>query len=426
VRSADGTRLLVVDLLLGAGRLIASHRAIGAGLQRDDVVCRRLFDNLVDGDASYVPVHAATALDPASPTGRLLADAGLDGIAAPDVIAALRSPQVNLVVAEATPAQLARLADAGDVVSRFTQRGGWLLLCGLHADDHEAFARLVGSDHLIRPWEPARITLPARVDPLVAGIAPDDLQLRSAVRFDSIWLPATDAWTAVPDGDDLAPFCSLPGPETWGTPNAAIGSDRYPRNLVNGFATSDTWRLSFTLPIGAAGPRPIEMRLPRPERIGGFAIQPGPLYQPVTRLRLVFDDQAEDAVTIVVRPVAERQETMFPTPRTAQTVRVELLEWAQPEAHGVTMIDNLWLLADRSAQQRREVRPLTEPAVLMAYPRARGGILLDQLRAIAPSDIASATSPAEGARLTENRAKQQRVLATLLWNLGVRLSEPRP
>ena len=187
-----------------------------AGSKLDsDPVAQRLFDNMLAYCAAVCPDRKATAVavDPASPRGKLLVESGLKFDPVEDVLAAIRDGKHQIVVADATPPALQALANQADAVKTFTDGGGWLMLCGLTPQGLADFNRVVGVDHLIRPFELERVTPPAVRDPLLSGIGSRDVAMASGEAIFP-WAGdkymVNDEFTWIVDLEDIAPFCDFP------------------------------------------------------------------------------------------------------------------------------------------------------------------------------------------------------------------------
>ena len=85
---------------------------------------------------------------------------------------------------------------------------------GLTPDGLADFNRLVGVEHLIRPFELERVNLPAVRDPMLSGLTVRDVAMESAEQMFP-WAGdkylVDDEFTYVVDLDDIAPFCEFPG-----------------------------------------------------------------------------------------------------------------------------------------------------------------------------------------------------------------------
>ena len=81
----------------------------------------------------------------------------------------------GIAVVKATPANLRLLADENAKVQAFCQRGGWLMLWGLTPDGLADYNRIVGHEHVIRPFQMERVLLNIPRDPLTAGLTLRDV-----------------------------------------------------------------------------------------------------------------------------------------------------------------------------------------------------------------------------------------------------------
>jgi beta-galactosidase len=313
----------------------------------------------------------------------------------------------RVAVAPATPATLGALEKHRAELDAFTARGGWVVLWDLERDGLPAFNHLVGYEHLLRPPIMEDVSLPADPDPLIAGLDPSDLIMNSDARgpFGAV-LRDPNAWCGVVDGDDIAPFCALPTSEHWGIPGAGYGHDRDPRNLVNGF--TDQWYFGFTINVDKPENRLVPMPFPRTEEVVGFTMAPDPIYGRIVRLRLLFPEPENPPIDLrLASEGVEPQEFWFPAVRTAG-MTLEIIEVAGT-APQVTGIRNCWIRVRRPPNFAERVRPLLSIGLLDAYPRGRGGLVLDQIR------VADA-EPAKGAR-HENDLKQREIMRVLLQHL---------
>ncbi|HOS95798.1 MAG TPA: hypothetical protein PLQ54_20995, partial [Armatimonadota bacterium] len=152
------------------GLLVLCQLVVGEKLDGDPVA-QRLFDNLVSYCAAYAPVRRSTAvvMSPDTPAYRMLAGSGLQFDEAPSVLAAMADGKHDVIVFDATPQSLDELAGSAAAVRSFAEKGGWLMAWGLTPEGLGSFNRLVGVEHMIRPFELERVTLPAVRDPLLLG-----------------------------------------------------------------------------------------------------------------------------------------------------------------------------------------------------------------------------------------------------------------
>lgn len=417
-----GTRgfrsLMQCDLLLGdtalaecavnEGLLLLCQVAVGSKLATDPVA-QRLFDNLLAYACSYRAVHKATAvaIDPASPKGRLLAASGLQFTAVDDPLAAL-DPGFGVAVVEGSPANLKALADGKATVQAFTGRGGWLMLWGLTPEGLADYNRIVGFEHVIRPFQLERVALAMPRDPLTAGLSLRDVVMdsgRDIFSWMSLKFPSEDAFTSIVDYDEIGPFVRFPSLAELGQPeDSAPGWDHWPGNMVNGYTADDTWRFCYSIALDAGQKTRWTMELPKPEELTSFGIVLNVIYHKVTRIDLYLDEDPTP-ITLITRPTHDRQD--FPiAPRKARRITIELAEWEKSGTANVIGIDNLWLGVRRPREFLERVKPLLNIGGLVRYDQGEGGILLNQLNILAQE-----VNPV-------NAEKKATITKALLKNLG--------
>ena len=390
------------------GLLLLCQMVVGEKLASDPVA-QVLFDNMLNYLASYRVVRneAAVVMDDASPERKMLGASGLKFDQMGDPLSALTDGKHAIVVMNATPANLKALAGSPDKVKAFTERGGWVMLWGLTPEGLADYNKVVGVNHLLRPFEMERVTLPAVRDPILSGLTMRDVVMESgqkiAAHVGDKFL-ASDVFTHVVDLDDIAPFCEIPGPEYFNDPGATPGSDRWPRNMFNGFLSSDSWKYVFSIHLMNNDPTTWTMKLPREEEVIGFSIAVYATYHKITKINLYFDDE-KTPVTINTRPVSERQDFVVPNKK-AKTIRVELADWEKSGRVDVVGIENMWVRVKRPDDFPQRVRPLLNLGALVKYPMGKGGIILNQLLIPANESV------------PVNAQKKQTIVSTLLRNLG--------
>jgi beta-galactosidase len=398
----------IAECPVNEGLLLLCQMVVGGKLATDPVP-QRLFDNMVNYVSAYKVVRKQTAvvMDDTSPQAKLLVASGLKFDTAPDALSAITDGKHETVVLDATPANLKVLAANPDKLNSFARNGGWLMLWGLTPEGLADFNRIVAVDHLIRPFEMERVTLPAVRDPILAGLTMRDVVMESGEKImahvgDKFL--ANDIFTCVVDFDDIAPFSGIPGPEYWNQPGAKPGYDHWPRNMFNGFVTADSWKYVFSILLSKNEPTRWTMKLPREEEIIQFSIALNTIYHKVTKINLYFD--ADDKpVALNARPIPDRQDFIV-GPRKAKALTIELAEWEKSGTQDVIGVDNIWLRVKRPDDFQQKVKPLLNIGALVRYPMGSGGVILNQLR-IMPTE----TVPI-------NTQKKQTIVATLLRNLG--------
>jgi len=389
------------------GLFVLCQMVVGEKLATDPVA-QRLFDNLLAYAAKYVLVQKSTAvvMDAKGPAAKLLTDSGLKFDPAADVLAALTDGKHQIVVFDATPANLKALSGAPDKVQAFTGQGGWLMAWGLTPDGLADFNKLVGVEHVLRPFELERVTLPALRDPILAGLTIRDVTMESSEQIFP-WAGdkflVDDEFTQVVDLDDIAPFAQIPGAKAGDSAAGKKARADWPRNAVNGFTSADGWVLIHYLGYD----KPVmKFTLPREETIDSFSIVLNTHYAIAGQVNLTFDDDLKP-VALKTKQNGERQDFTL-EPRKARSLTVELADFSK--ADKVTGIDNLWIHVKRPADWPQRVRPLLNIGALVKYPMGDGGVLLNQLNA----------KPSEAVPV--NAQKKQAIVATLLRNLHATFS----
>jgi beta-galactosidase len=391
------------------GVLVLCQAAVGTKLAADPVA-QRMFDNLLAAAAAYAPVRktVALAVPPDTPRGRLLRNIGLTYDDVSDPVEAVGGAR-GIAVVDATPANLKALAGATDKVRKFTDAGGWLMLWNVGPEGLADFNRIVGVEHLLRPFRPERVLLATPRDPLTSGLTLRDVVMEDPEKINA-WMAvrwaADDAFTHVVDLTDIAPFAALPTPEEMGKgpDRRDPRSDHWPPNMVNGFTAADTWRYCYSILLDDGHATKWTLALPREESITNFSIVLNTIYHRVTKINLYFDDDPKPFV-ILTRPDESRQDFAVDG-RKAKRLTIELAEWEKSGRSNVIGIDNLWIGVARSDDLLARVRPLLNIGGLVRYQMGAGGVVLCQLN----------IPPAE--RLPLNAEKKAAIAKVVLRNLG--------
>ncbi len=379
------------------GLLMLAQVSTQGGFDKNPVV-RRLFDNLLLYCLKYQPAAKLTVSVLANGDRRVkLLDAiGLKHRPATDLVAALADTKAEIVVADASPANLAALAAAKDQLQAFADRGGYLMLWGLTPEGLADYNKVVGVHHVLRPFGMERVRLPAKREPLLAGLTLRDVTLEGTEKIYP-WAgdryPAKDTFTYVVDLDDIAPFAK---------------SDKYAHGwsqMTNGLTSADSWKFIFYHDLSKADPKPKwSATLPHEEEVTGFSIILNNHYHVITKLRLTFD--AKDSVVLDLKPGPElRQDFDFKGYR-CRRITLEPLEWTPDAKQPVIGIDNIWLRVRRREDYLKCVVPLLNIGALVKYRLGKGGIVLNQVNV-----LETEANPING-------PKKQNIVATLLRNLG--------
>jgi beta-galactosidase len=390
---------------VNSGVLVLCQAAVGKKLDTDPVA-RRLLDNLVRYCLDYRVAAKTTATIFADGDLRLgLLDAtGLKHTRAPGVLEALADAKTEIVVADASPANLAKLAGAADKLRAFTARGGYLMLWGLTPEGLASYNQVVDVHHVIRPFGMERVTLPGKRDPLLAGITSRDVVLEGTEPIYP-WAgdryPAKDTFTYVVDLEDIAPFAkSAKHAHGWA-------------QMTNGLTSADSWKFIFYHELKDDPHPKWSAELPHEEEVTGFAIVLNTHYQVITKLRLIFDDDEAGAATLELKGTPELKQEFKLPPRRCKKITLEPVELDTRGKQPTTGVDNIWITVRRGQDYHQRVVPLLNLGALVKYRMGPGGVILNQLRVL-PSEPNPVNGP-----------KKQNIVATLLRNLGATFAAER-
>jgi beta-galactosidase len=392
----------------GEGLLLLCQLAAGSKLAFDPVA-QRLFDNMLAYCQTYQPLRRATAaiFNETRPAGKLLATSGLIYDKLPETIAAVRDAKHQIVIVDASAQNLQALAANLDLVKSFTGRGGWLFLWGLTPEGLPAFNKIVGVEHLLRPFERERVTLPPVRDPLLSGLTMRDVVMSSGetIMFGDKFL-AGDVFTHVVDYDDIAPFCEFPPPKHfYPTMQEPPHPDNFPRNMVNGFTAADSWMYIFSLYPDRSRVE-FDLKLPREETTLQMDFVPNAFYNIINKIELTYDGDEANKVAIKVKPEGTLQSLDLPR-RKAKVLHVKFADWEKrSKGENVIGVDNMWIKVQRSPEFYQKVQPLLNIGALVKYAQGPGGVLLCQLNILKSESV------------PENSDKKKYIVTTLLRNLG--------
>lgn len=386
----------LVEVPAGKGLLLLCQLDVSRKLAAH-VVARRLLANLIDRGATYRQEFRPVAAVVDDPNLSAALDAiGLRYEKASAPADALARPGVKLAVVSATPSNLRALAADLPRLRSFTAAGGYLVLHGLTPDGLADYNRVVGVEHLIRPFRRERVTFPAVRSPLTAGLTTGDVVLLSGERIFN-WTAdeyvVSDMFRYVVDLDEVAPFAASP----------FFAFDK----ITNGFVGSDGWPLIIDFPAPKDGkPFEVEMTLPRAETVTEYTHVASTNYSPTTGIELAFDDGKPPAA-FALKPTNDPQTFAIDPPRTARKVTLRITSW-QPPVPGKAPnvgIDNINLKVARPPQFQATVRPMLNVGGLVHYTQGDGGVVLCNLNFKAAEAV------------PVNAVKKRTILAALLRNL---------
>jgi beta-galactosidase len=394
----------LAEVPVGEGLLLLNQLTIGEKLAVN-AVAQQLLLNLIDYGAHYRLTYrqVAAAVQESPLLAKTLDTISLNYEKVSDPLSAIGKSGDRIAVIAATPANLKALAAHSDAVSRFTQGGGWIVFNGLTPEGLADYNRLVGYDHMIRPFTRERVAFPPTKNPLTAGLTTGDIVMHSGERifnFTSDEYVASDIFSYVVDYDEVATFGKF--------------SSDFLHNIVNGFVGADGWPLIVDVPVSQNS---IPFTLPRPEEITEFTWIGNTFYHPATRVELIFDPKAGgsggDTVSFNVHPDNLPQTFALNPPHRGKEITLRIAEWKKVSEQDIVGCDNITLKAKRPADFYKRVKPLLNIGAMLEYPRGRGGMVLCNLLF------------KESETVPENAVKKRTILATLLRNLKAPFSGSR-
>lgn len=383
------------EIPVGGGLMVLSQLAIEETLAVNPVA-QQLLKNLVDYGIhyklTYRPVSYYAAGDVALSNAVKSIGVALSESTSPSQ--ALSKPG-SIAILAATPTCLKTLASSPSQISAFTNAGGWIVLCGLTPDGLADYNRIVGFDHMIRPFQREKVSFPPIRSPLLAGLAASNVVMSSGKRifdFQAGDYPDTNAFSYVVDYEDVAPFGK--------SPFASYG------NITNNFVSADGWPLIINFAIPANNkPFEVPVSFPRPQTIAEFTWVGNTFYWPQTQVNLVFDDK--DRLAFKTKPDNSPQTFRISPEKTAKEITLEISGWEPVPGKGALIgIDNIYLKAKRSPEFYSSVKPLLNIGAMMAYPKGKGGIVLCNIK-FQDTEV-----------VPENMVKKRNILTVLLRNLN--------
>ncbi|MGQ9732209.1 MAG: glycosyl hydrolase 2 galactose-binding domain-containing protein, partial [Candidatus Zipacnadales bacterium] len=402
----------LIEMPCGKGIIVLCQLRVGAKLGIEPAA-EILLRNMIEVYAEYQPSTGVVALyAPDNPLlTRQVQDTGALTHTVDNVVAALDPQAYRVAVIHATADNLATLNAESQKVAAFQDAGGWVMLCGLEPEGLPQFNRLVEPDHMLRPFRIERVTLERSDYPLAATLGNRDLSMYSSETIAAwrgqYWVSG-DVYSFVVDGIDVAPFCQMPGGPADLLIYEPTKDDKDPYNFVNGLLSSDFWRYIRQIWIPEGGAEPLTFTLRQPETLREIRIWNNAAYWTIQDVDIIFDGDETQAVKAVLPDSDDLTVVKLDPPRTVQkTITLQIRSWRNtlPDRPDLRLvgIDNLQFLR---AEPPRGAVFLDNVGGLVAYPRGRGGIFLNQLKFIADDPVAV------------NAEKKLRILGTILQNMG--------
>jgi beta-galactosidase len=336
----------------------------------------------------------------------------------PSLDAALDANRFRVAIIEASTANLETLDKLSAKVEAFDAAGGWIMLTGLAPGGAEAFNRLVGTEHIVRPFRAERVTLDQSTYKLAATLGHRDVALYSPnkIMHTTYWV-SPNTFSYVIDNRDFAPFTIPSGapddPMAFGYPWESAHSDREPYNLVNGMFSRDSWRYTHMIWIDEGKDHhDLVFKLRRPDVLSGVKLWNNATYHTIAEIDVILDGDPRNTHRMETPASNDPITLELPTPaKVNETITLRITRWRN-DSHkafedGILCgIENLQFL--RPDEAVGEGVFLDTAGGLVAFPGAEGGgVFLNQIQFLEEE-------PKE-----ENDAKKLKVVGTILQNMGV-------
>ena len=404
-------RSALVEMPTGRGVIVLCQMRVGAKLGTDpaaDVLLR----NMAEHYAAYQPPTGTVAVY--SPGDRLLLDSinetGVKTATAESLADALNPKKFRVAVVHATENNLEALNGLESRAKAFQDAGGWIMFCGLQPDAIEEYNRLVGTDHLIRPFRLERVTLERPGYALAATLGNRDLAMYSPkhLQHTKDWISRNVYSNCVDAHRDAAPFTRPPEAPEDIFDYEPTHEDHDPYNFVNDMLMSDHWRYIRQIWIDESqDTRSLTFRFREPETISEVRIWNNAAYSTIKDLKIIFDGDESNAVKTVLPDSNALTEVTLEQPRRVEesiTLRVESWRPHRPREGGFLVgINNVEFIR---AEMPDNVVCLDNVGGLVAYPRGQGGFFLNQVKFM------------EEEPRPVNADKKLNIMGTLLRNMG--------
>ena len=402
----------LVEMPTGRGVIVLCQMRVGSKLGVDpaaDILLR----NLAEHYASYRPPKGIAGLY--APNNRLLREGlretGVQAEQVGSVRGALNPEEFKVAVIHASRSNLKVLNGMTSRVKRFQQAGGWIMLAGLTPAGIDEYNRLLGTDHLIRPFRMERVTLERPGYPLAATMGNRDVTMYSPenLQHTKNWISRNVYSYCVDAHRNAAPFTRPPGAPEDILQYESTRDDHDPYNYVNDLLNSDHWRYIRQIWIDKGQEsKSLTFRFRKPETISKVRIWNNANYSTIKDLSIIFDGEEPGTVRTALADSGDLTEVMLDRPRRVEesiTLRIESWRPHRPRDGGYLVgIDNVEFIR---AGQPEDRACLDNVGGLVAYPRGRGGFFLNQIKFMQdePRPV--------------NADKKLNITGTLLRNMGI-------
>ena len=383
----------LAEVPVGDGVMLLSQLVIGEKLA-SSAPAQQLLMNMIDYGATYKlefrNVVAAVADNPK--LSGILNGIGLQYKTVNSPLNAIQGSNETAVI-PATPENLKLLADNLPAIKAFNDKGGWMIFIGLTPEGLADYNKIVGVDHIIRPFVREKVTFSSPKNPLTAGLTLPDVALYAAEKVFS-WTDGYfinhDTFSYVVDYDEVASFAKF--------------DNSFNQMMTNGMTSADAWKYIVNVPAPVTPPLDFTMTLPREEELTRVDWNGNTFYYPVTKFQLL--DKGTPKASFDVLPNTDTQSFDINPSVKVKDLSLRLAAWdIIPGKGAYTGLDNIRLYAKRSPDFYAKVKPMLNIGGLMSYPKGNGGIILCNINFKDTEEV------------PVNIVKKRTVLASFLRNL---------
>src|SRR5262249_47356584 len=145
--------------------------------------------------------------------------------------------------------------------------------------------------------------------------------------------------------------------------------------MTNGLTSADSWKFIFYHELKNDPHPKWSAELPHEEEVLSLSIILNTHYQVISKMRVIFDDNEANAVTLDLKGVAElKQEFPLQPPRRCKKITLEPVAFDTRGKQPTTGVDNLWVKIRRGQDYHERVVPLLNIGALVKYRMGKGGV----------------------------------------------------
>lgn len=318
------------------------------------------------------------------------------------------SKAAPFIIVSGTRDNLNILSDNADVVKKYMNSGGWIMVWGLEPNAVDAYNNILDTKHVFREFRVERVGL--NRDKLTEGMDTSDFSMSSSVVI-AEWMNlkrlSADIFTGCVDsGTDIAPFTFGPyNPNYTFQPSGAIA-------MVNGLRNADFWMYVNQFgglwgDIPAEGKNIHTFKLPYQMEINNIKIWNNTNYNSIENLDINADGKKIGAMIL-----PDNRNMTFLECNNVKAAEISLMlkSYRRKGWSGMAGIDVVQI--NRKLPEwmsEGKIVPLDTIGGLVKYPRGNGGLILNNLK-IAVGDLPG------------NNDKKNRIVSALMHNINVSFS----